>query len=199
MPTRADVRAELMRRVLTEQVVDALAVIPPQAASAEALVSADVDAAQRAVAAVQRSAEGALGALRRLLTVLPEAVASPYAPQPTLDDVRLEAARREAEGQVRFTIARDLGRVPAGVQLVVHHAMLAGLSLVDRTGGAACVRIKRRGEAIVLSMVLERAADPAEAEAALTGVALRARLYGGAVRWTEGRRLTLTIPELDAA
>jgi hypothetical protein len=188
-----------MRRVLTEQVVDALAVIPPQAAAAEALVPGDVEAARRAVAAVQRSAEGALDALRRLLTVLPEAVASPYAPQPTLDDVRLEAARRAAGGQVRFSIARDLGRVPAGVQLVVHHAMLAGLGLVDRAGGEACVRIGRRGEAIVLSMVMERAAEPADAESALAGVALRAQLYGGALRWTAGRRLTLTIPDLDPA
>ena len=187
-----------MRRVLTEQVVDALAVIPPQAASAEALALADADAAQRAVAALQRSAEGALDALRRLLTVLPEAVASPYAPQPTLADVHEEAARRAGDGRVRFVLARDVGHVPAGVQLVVHHAMLAGLELVDRSGGAACVRLDRRGEAIVLSVVMERSAPADEAEIALAGVALRARLYGGAVRWTAGRRLTLTIPDVDA-
>ena len=123
-----------MRRVLTEQVVDALAVIPPQAASAQELVQGDVEAAQRAVAAVQRSAEGALDALRRLLVVLPDGATSPYAPQPSLADVRFEASRRAADGRVRFTIAHDLGRVPAGVQLVLHHALLAGLGLVGRSG-----------------------------------------------------------------
>lgn len=188
-----------MRRVLTEQVVDALAVIPPQAASAEALVVADVEAAQRAVQALQRSAEGALDALRRLLPVLPGGVGSPYAPQPSLADVHLEAARRAGDPRIRFALDRDLGRVPAGVQLVVHHGFAAGLELADATGGGACVRLCRRGEAIVLSVVLDEPPAPLDAEAAVAAVSLRAHLYGGAVRWTAGRRLTVTIPDDGSA
>ena len=183
------------RTMLTEQVVDALAVIAPQASSAQALVSADVDAAGRAVAAVQRSAEGALEALRRLLLVLPEGVGSPYSPQPGLAEVLFEATRRSAQSDaVTFVLSRDLGRVPAGVQLVLHHGFVAGLALHDRAGGRATVRLCRRRDAAVLSVVLEERADAAEAEAALAGISLRAGLYGGAVRWSAGRRLTLTMP-----
>ena len=182
------------RTVLTEQVADALGVIPPQAAWAEALVGADVDAASRAVAALQRSAEGALDALRRLLLVLPDGVTSPYSPQPGLADVRLEAERRAGESAITFCLSRRLGRVPAGVQLVVHHGFAAGLRLIDRTGTAATVRLCRRGRTIVLSVVLDEPADPLDAEEALAAVALRAALYDGAVRWSAGRRLTLTVP-----
>lgn len=183
------------RTMLTEQVVDALAVIAPQASSAQALVAADVDAAGRAVAAVQRSAEGALEALRRLLLVLPEGVGSPYSPQPGIAEVLFEVTRRSAESDaVTFVLPSDLGRVPAGVQLVLHHGFTAGLALADRTGGHATVRMCRRRDAVVLSVVLEERADPGEAEAALAGISLRAALYGGAARWSAGRRLTLTLP-----
>lgn len=182
------------RAMLTEQVVDALGVIPPQAAWAEALVAADVDAAKRAVAALQRSAEGALDALRRLLLVLPEGVGSPYSPQPGLAEVRFEAERRGDAGPIRFILERDVGRVPAGVQLVVHHGFAAGLHLIDRTRTTATVRLCRRSDAVVLSVVLDEPADAADADPVVAAVALRAELYGGAVRWTAGRRLTLTVP-----
>ena len=201
MASKADADGGLLRRraVLTEQVVDALAVIPPQAAWAEALVAADVDAARRAVAALQRSAEGALDSLRRLLLVLPEGIGSPYSPQPGLAEIHLEAEQRGVTGPVRFVLERDLGHVPAGVQLVVHHGFAAGLALVDRTGARATVRMCRRAGAIVLSVVLAEPVDDADAEPAIAAVALRADLYGGAVRWTAGRRLTLTVPVEEQA
>ena len=187
------------RAVLTEQVVDTLGVIAPQAAWAEALVAADVDGARRAVAAVQRSAEAALDALRRLLLVLPAGPEPPYAPQPGLADVYLEEAQRRGDARVTFALSRRLGHVPAGVQLVVHHALTAGLDLADRSAAHASVRLCRRGTAIVLSVVLDAAADPVHAEDAVAVVALRASLYGGAVRWTAGRRLTVTVPVEEPA
>jgi hypothetical protein len=186
--------------VLLTQVVDALAVIGPQTASAEALVLAGSPAAGRAIDAVRRSAEEALHALRLLMDALPGPAEerSPFAPQPGLAELRREAGRRGADGRIAFEMG-ELGRVPAGVQLVLHHALTAGLALLDEFGCTARVRLSRVRDDVVLAFALDAPATHPRTGAWLDAVRARAALYGGTVGWRDARRLVVRLPVAGGA
>ncbi|HEX8102228.1 MAG TPA: hypothetical protein VF533_06440 [Solirubrobacteraceae bacterium] len=178
-----------------EDALSALSAIGPQVTEAEARLAEGPGAAEPALAALQRSADAALAALRHLLDVLPEPVPSAYAPQPGLADAYREARRRAAAGTLSVAVG-DVGQVPAGVQLLVHHALVAGLALHDRRGGTAAVRLDRRGGTLVLALDLGPAAG--EPWAPFPGLDERTALYGGVLRW-DGRRLDLRVPLAEAA
>jgi hypothetical protein len=180
------------RGLLIEQVRDALVQIPPRVAVAHALVEHADPRAGRAVGAVARSALEALDGLRGLLPLVGGGADAPYAPVPGLAEVRLEAARRAQDPRISFTLDRTFGRVPAGVQLVLHHALTTCLAVHDAGTGAAAVRLHRRRDAIELVVAFDGVPGPA-AEA-VAAMAARAALYAGRVDWADRCALLLWIP-----
>ena len=182
------------RGLLVDQVADALALIPRRAAAARGLVGEGDPRAERAVVAVARAALEALEGLRVLLPLVSDTSEPPFAPVPGLAEVRLEAARRAHDPRVCFDLdlGPGFGRVPAGVQLVLHHAVTTALALHDAGTGTLAVRLLREGGHLELAAGF--GPGPTATPAGLVAIRRRATLYGGRVRWVQGRLLVVRIP-----
>jgi hypothetical protein len=141
--------------------------------------------------AVCDSAEDAL--IAALAIPLPAPERTRYDPQPGLAELYAAARDAVADGDhIDFQLASEPGHMSAGLQLLVHQAVDAGLAA--RTGADhATVRLTRHGEHVEVAVELGTAHERNPAD--IAKVSRVAALYGGAITWVDDSRLVLRVPE----
>lgn len=173
---------------LHDVVAHALGAMTVQASAARRLVDDDPDRARRAFGAVESSGREALQEIRRLLGVLRrEDVELALAPQPSLRHVASLASRVRAAGlPVELSVEGDIADLPAGVDLTAYRVVqeALGAALEESGAGHARVRVRRRGEHVLVEV-----ADDGQAAGGTRLPALRDRvaLHGGQLLADEGR------------
>jgi signal transduction histidine kinase len=166
-----------------------VSLIAVQAGAAEDLLGRDDERARRSLHAVQETARGALGEMRRLLTVLRETDDEPgLAPQPGLDAVPDLVARARDSG-LPVTLHEEGLRddVPAGVDLSAYRIVQEALTNVRKHAGAVPTEVVvRYGPREVVVGVTNDVGAPADGldrssgdGRGLPGMRERVRLYGG--------------------
>jgi signal transduction histidine kinase len=159
-----------------------------QASAARRLVPNDPERARRAFAAVESSGREALTEIRRLLGVLRrEDEELALAPQPSLRHVASLARRVRAEGlAVELSVEGDVEALPAGVDLTAYRVVqeALGAALEESGAGSARVRVRRRGDDVLVEV-----ADDGGAGGGSHLPALRDRvvLHGGQLLADPGR------------
>jgi len=196
---RAAVTEERARvaRELHDVVAHSVSLIAIQAGAAEELMGRDDARARESLRAVQETARGALGEMRRLLTVLREDGEPPgLAPQPGLGSVA-ELVAEARSGGLPVALREDGARpvLPTGLDLSAYRIVQEALTNVRKHAGAVptevLLRYEPRGVVVEVSNADGRdGVPPPDASAppghGIAGMRERARLYGGTLR--TGRR-----------
>jgi signal transduction histidine kinase len=188
---RAAVASERARvaRELHDIVAHSVSLIAVQAGAAEDLLGRDDERARRSLQAVQETARGALGEMRRLLTVLRSDDEAPgLTPQPGLAAVA-DLVAQTREGGIPVTLREEGVReaVPAGVDLSAYRIVQEALTNVRKHAGAVPTEVLVRyapGELVVEVSNDDGGATPAAVNGGVGGHGLpgmreRARIYGG--------------------
>jgi signal transduction histidine kinase len=173
---------------LHDVVAHALGAMTVQASAARRLVHHHPESARAAFAAVESSGREALTEIRRLLGVLRrEDEELALAPQPSLRHVASLARRVRAEGlAVELSVEGDVEALPAGVDLTAYRVVqeALGAALEESGAGSARVRVRRRGDDVLVEV-----ADDGGAGGGSHLPALRDRvvLHGGQLLADPGR------------
>jgi signal transduction histidine kinase len=178
-----------MARELHDIVAHSLSLIAVQAGAAEQLMGRDDARAQESVRSVQETASGALGEMRRLLSVLrAEDDAPGLGPQPGLEAVG-ELVEQARGGGLPVELHEDGARpqVPPGVDLSAFRIVQEALTNVRRHAGLVSTEVRvSYGEDEVVVEVVNEDRGPARAVPAdgppghgVLGMRERVRLYGG--------------------
>jgi signal transduction histidine kinase len=173
---------------LNDVVAHALGAMTVQASAARRLVEQDPERACRAFGAVEAGGREALQEIRRLIGVLRrEDSELALAPQPSLRHVRSLADRVRAAGlPVELSVDGDVDHLPAGVDLTAYRVVqeALGAALAESGAGPARVRVRRRGQ----NVLVEVAGDgQAAGEAWLQALRDRVALHGGQLLADDGR------------
>ena len=191
----AEERARVARE-LHDVVAHSISLIAVQAAAAEELLGRDEARTRESLRAVQDTARGALGEMRRLLSVLRTDGEGPgLTPQPGLGAVP-ELVAQARGGGLPVALHEDGPRpeLPAGLDLSAFRIVQEALTNVRKHAGAVPTDVRLRygpGEIVVEVANDEAPGAPARNGTAppghgITGMIERARLYGGTVE--TGRR-----------
>nr|WP_237417651.1 histidine kinase [Actinomadura rayongensis] len=168
-------------------------------------------AARRSVSQVEAASRSAMADLRRLLDVLHGQDPSPDRRQPGLGDIDELLDRVRAAGPpVHLTVAGDLGRLPAALDLAAYRILQEALTNALRhgDGGQVTVALGRADGDLALDVANTLGAPPrrdcASPGRGLAGVRQRVALHGGAFRCgpsADGRgwRLAVRLPVEDEA
>ena len=187
-------RARLARE-LHDIVAHSVSLIAVQAGAAENLMGRDDARARQSLQAVQDTARGALGEMRRMLTILRTDDESPdLAPQPGLSTVP-ELVEQARSGGLPIELREEGERphMPAGVDLAAFRVVQEALTNVRKHAGAAPTDVLVRYDPV--EVIVEVANDDDDRESprkvaapghGIAGMRERARLYGGTL--DAGRR-----------
>jgi signal transduction histidine kinase len=177
-----------MARELHDIVAHSVSLIAVQAGAAEQLMGRDDARARESIRSVQETASGALGEMRRLLTVLRAADDVPgLGPQPGLAAVG-ELVEQARGGGLPVELREDGARpqVPPGVDLSAFRIIQEALTNVRRHAGLVATEVRvSYGEGEVVVEVVNEDRRPRAAAAGgppghgLLGMRERVRLYGG--------------------
>jgi signal transduction histidine kinase len=186
LKARAAVAEERARvaRELHDVVAHSVSLIAVQAGAAENLMGRDDARARQSLQAVQDAARGALGEMRRLLTILRGDEDDPgLAPQPGLADVG-ELVDQVRGGGLPVNL-REVGPrpdVPAGVDLSAYRIVQEALTNVRKHAGPVPtdVVIEYPPGAVVVEVANDDTAAGQNGDGhGIPGMRERARLYGG--------------------
>lgn len=177
-------------RELHDIVAHSVSLIAVQSGAARELIGRDDARARESLAAVQQTARGALGEMRRLLTVLHADEDTPgLAPQPGLADVPALVEQARGVGlPVDLCEEGVRPQVSAGVDLSAFRIVQEALTNVRKHAGAVPTEVLvRYGDGEVLVEVANEIGDAARAGMdarddgghGIPGMRERARLYGG--------------------
>jgi signal transduction histidine kinase len=191
----AEERARVARE-LHDIVAHSVSLIAVQAGAAEDLLGRDDARARRSLQAVQETARGALGEMRRLLTVLRETGEEPgLSPQPGLDAVP-DLVSRARDSGLPVTLHEEGARdyVPPGVDLSAYRIVQEALTNVRKHAGPVPTEVVvRYGPREVLVGVMNDVGAPADGLGGssgggrgIPGMRERVRIYGGT--FDSGRR-----------
>jgi signal transduction histidine kinase len=171
-------------RELHDVVAHALSVIAIQADGAEAALEAEPDRALRPLRVIRRSAEEALGEMRRLLGVLRDGDGEGHAPQPGLAQLPALVERARAAGMpVTLHVEGEPRHVAPGLDLSAFRIVQEALTNVHKHahGAPATVRVVWERRELCLQ-VRDAGTNGASANGdghGLVGMRERARLLGG--------------------
>ncbi|HEY7078003.1 MAG TPA: histidine kinase [Solirubrobacteraceae bacterium] len=173
---------------LHDVVAHALGAMTVQAAAARRLVHHHPESARSAFAAVESSGREALTEIRRLLGVLRrEDEELALAPQPSLRHVGSLASRVRAAGlAVELSVEGDVEALPAGVDLTAYRVVqeALGAALEESGAGSARVRVRRRGDDVLVEVADDGGAGGGSHLPALRD---RVAVHGGQLLADEGR------------
>jgi signal transduction histidine kinase len=179
----AEERARVARE-LHDIVAHSVSLIAVQAGAAENLIGRDEARARQSLQAVQDAARGALGEMRRLLSVLRAEDGDPgLEPQPGLGDVRA-LVDQVRDGGLPVDLVEDEARpdVPAGVDLSAYRIVQEALTNVRKHAGAVPTSVVVSyppGEVVVEVANDDKPASGNANGQGILGMRERARLYGG--------------------
>jgi signal transduction histidine kinase len=173
---------------LHDVVAHALGAMTVQAAAARRQVHHHPQSARAAFGAVESSGREALTEIRRLLGVLRrEDEELALAPQPSLRHVGSLARRVRAAGlAVELSVEGDVEELPAGVDLTAYRVVQGalGAALEESGAGSARVRVRRRGDDVLVEVADDGGAGGGSHLPALRD---RVALHGGQLLADEGR------------
>jgi signal transduction histidine kinase len=179
----AEERARIARE-LHDVVAHALSVIAIQSDGAEAALDAEPERVRRPLRVIRRSAEEALGEMRRLLGVLRDQDGEGLEPQPGLAQLPGLVERARAAGMpVTLHVEGQPRHVPAGLDLSAFRIVQEALTNVHKHAHGAPATVRVVWERRELSLQV-RDAGAGEARAngnghGLVGMRERVRLLGG--------------------
>ena len=206
----AEERARVARE-LHDIVAHSVSLIAVQAGAAENLMGRDEVRARQSLQAVQEAARGALGEMRRLLTILRDDGGEPgLEPQPGLGDVRA-LVDQVRDGGLPVELVEDEPRpdVPAGVDLAGFRIVQEALTNVRKHAGAAptSVAVSYPPGEVVVEVANDDVPTGRNGNGdgdghGIAGMQERARLYGGTLdvlradgRYVVRARLPIAGPE----
>jgi signal transduction histidine kinase len=173
---------------LHDVVAHALGAMTVQASAARRLVHHHPESARAAFAAVESSGREALTEIRRLLGVLRrEDEELALAPQPSLRHVASLARRVRSAGlAVELSVEGDVEALPAGVDLTAYRVVqeALGAALEESGAGSARVRVRRRGDDVLVEVADDGGAGGGSHLPALRD---RVALHGGQLLADRGR------------
>ncbi|MBW3653833.1 MAG: sensor histidine kinase [Actinobacteria bacterium] len=190
----AEERARVARE-LHDVVAHSVSLISVQAGAAEELMGRDDARAREALHAVQETARGALGEMRRLLTVLRTDDGAPeLTPQPGLAAVTELVAQARGGGlPVELREEGSRGAVPAGIDLSAFRILQEALTNVRKHAGAAPTEVLVRYAPDAVEVEVSNVDPPAattpngdDGGYGIAGMSERARICGGTL--DAGRR-----------
>jgi signal transduction histidine kinase len=164
-------------------------VIAIQADGAEAALEKDPELARRPLRAIRRSAEEALGEMRRLLGVLRTSEENELAPQPGLAQLPSLVERARAAGlPVTLHVDGEPRALPASLDLSAYRIVQEALTNVHKHAGDAPTSVRVVWRRNVLGLHIRDTGTPGEKAHVngdghgLVGMRERVKLHGGELR-----------------
>jgi signal transduction histidine kinase len=189
---RSEVAAERLRiaRELHDVVAHSMSVIAMHAGAARLTVGTDPNSEREALDVIERSSRGALGEMRRLVTLLRDEDAGDATrnPLPGIAELHTLVANVVATGvTVDVRTEGDLDAVPTGVSLAGYRVIQEALTNVVRHAGQTRARLLVKALPDELVILVEndapsdgaRRALPAGGKHGAIGMRERVQLYGG--------------------